>query len=172
MFDAPDEVMSYLCHQYRVHDVPVGNERTKSMIKTVRLSSKKKASKCKLIKPHIVLLNIKISWESVAFNFGCIYCFCGGKTLTLTPICLVQVIEEPYLKVLYTTEERYTVKRSFYSNKISTSNSVVHPSQYLTITVDAEEKRQLEQQMKVGNSCVKRAGTTAAPQDISVYYIA
>lgn len=44
MFDAPDEVMSYLCHQYRVHDVPVGNERTKSMIKTVRLSSKKKAS--------------------------------------------------------------------------------------------------------------------------------
>uniref|UniRef100_A0A669DXV2 Structural maintenance of chromosomes protein 5 n=1 Tax=Oreochromis niloticus TaxID=8128 RepID=A0A669DXV2_ORENI len=96
MFDAPDEVMSYLCHQYRVHDVPVGNERTKSMIKTV--------------------------------------------------------IEEPYLKVLYTTEERYTVKRSFYSNKISTSNSAVHPSQYLTITVDAEEKRQLEQQMKVGNS--------------------
>uniref|UniRef100_A0A669CV86 Structural maintenance of chromosomes protein 5 n=1 Tax=Oreochromis niloticus TaxID=8128 RepID=A0A669CV86_ORENI len=96
MFDAPDEVMSYLCHQYRVHDVPVGNERTKSMIKTV--------------------------------------------------------IEEPYLKVLYTTEERYTVKRSFYSNKISTSNSAVHPSQYLTITVDAEEKRQLEelerQQMK------------------------
>uniref|UniRef100_A0A3Q4GVG0 Structural maintenance of chromosomes protein 5 n=1 Tax=Neolamprologus brichardi TaxID=32507 RepID=A0A3Q4GVG0_NEOBR len=101
MFDAPDEVMSYLCHQYRVHDVPVGNERTKSMIKTV--------------------------------------------------------IEEPYLKVLYTTEERYTVKRSFYSNKISTSNSAVHPSQYLTITVDAEEKRQLEQQMKVGNRCRMKA---------------
>uniref|UniRef100_A0A669C118 Structural maintenance of chromosomes protein 5 n=1 Tax=Oreochromis niloticus TaxID=8128 RepID=A0A669C118_ORENI len=110
MFDAPDEVMSYLCHQYRVHDVPVGNERTKSMIKTV--------------------------------------------------------IEEPYLKVLYTTEERYTVKRSFYSNKISTSNSAVHPSQYLTITVDAEEKRQLEQQMKVGNSHVKRAGTTSKLRDI------
>ncbi|KAM9350593.1 structural maintenance of chromosomes protein 5 [Symphorus nematophorus] len=92
MFDAPDEVMSYLCQQYRVHDVPVGNEQTKAMIKTV--------------------------------------------------------IEEPYLKVLYTSEERYTLKRSFYSNKISTSNSSVHPSQYLTITVDAEEKRQLEQQMK------------------------
>lgn len=61
-----------------------------------------------------------------------------------------QVIEEPYLKVLYTTDERYTVKRSFYSNKISTSNSAVHASQYLTITVDAEEKRQVEQQMKVG----------------------
>ncbi|XP_060913080.1 structural maintenance of chromosomes protein 5 [Labrus mixtus] len=92
MFDAPDEVMSYLCHQYRVHDVPVGNDQTKAMIKTV--------------------------------------------------------IEEPYLKVLYTTEERYTLKRSFYSNKISTSNSAVHHSQYLSITIDAEEKRQLEQQMK------------------------
>uniref|UniRef100_A0A671YK56 Structural maintenance of chromosomes protein 5 n=1 Tax=Sparus aurata TaxID=8175 RepID=A0A671YK56_SPAAU len=93
MFDAPDEVMSYLCQQYKVHDVPVGNEQTKAMIRTV--------------------------------------------------------IEEPYIKVLYTTDERYTLKRSFYSNKISTSNSAVHPSQYLTITVDAEEKRQLEQQMKV-----------------------
>ncbi|XP_068454351.1 structural maintenance of chromosomes protein 5 [Clinocottus analis] len=92
MFDAPDEVMSYLCHQYKVHDVPVGNDQTKAMIKTV--------------------------------------------------------IEEPYLKVLYTTEERYTLKRSHYSNKISTSNSAVHPSQYLNITVDAEEKQLLEQQMK------------------------
>lgn len=39
MFDAPDEVMSYLCHQYKVHDVPVGNNQTKAMIKTVRSSS-------------------------------------------------------------------------------------------------------------------------------------
>ncbi|TNN63960.1 Structural maintenance of chromosomes protein 5 [Liparis tanakae] len=92
MFDAPDEVMSYLCHQYKVHDVPVGNEQTKAMMKTV--------------------------------------------------------IEEPYLRVFYTMEERYMLKRSHYSNKISTSNSAVHPSQYLTITVDAEAKRQLEQQMK------------------------
>uniref|UniRef100_A0A8C7ZGK8 Structural maintenance of chromosomes protein 5 n=1 Tax=Oryzias sinensis TaxID=183150 RepID=A0A8C7ZGK8_9TELE len=92
MFDAPDDVMSYLCHQYKVHDVPVGNETTKAMIKTV--------------------------------------------------------IEEPYLKVLYTTEERYTVRRSIYSNKISTSNSAVHPSQYLSFTVDAEEKRMLEQNLK------------------------
>lgn len=92
MFDAPDEVMSYLCHQYKVHDVPVGNEQTKSMITTV--------------------------------------------------------IEEPYLKVLYTTEERYSVKRSFYSNKISTSSSAVPSSQYLIITVDAEERRQLEQQLR------------------------
>ncbi|KAG7521030.1 structural maintenance of chromosomes protein 5 [Solea senegalensis] len=92
MFDAPDEVMSYLCHQYKVHDVPVGNDQTKAMIKTV--------------------------------------------------------IEEPYLRVLYTTEERYMVKRSFYSNKINTSNSAVYPSQLLTITLDAEEKRKLEQQIK------------------------
>lgn len=39
MFDAPDEVMSYLCQQYKVHDVPVGNEQTKAMIRTVRFSS-------------------------------------------------------------------------------------------------------------------------------------
>uniref|UniRef100_A0A7N6BZZ1 Structural maintenance of chromosomes protein 5 n=1 Tax=Anabas testudineus TaxID=64144 RepID=A0A7N6BZZ1_ANATE len=95
-FDAPDEVMSYLCHQYKVHDVPVGSDQTKAMIRTV--------------------------------------------------------IEEPYLKVLYTKDERYTVKRSFYSNKISTSNSAVHASQYLTITVDAEEKRQLEQQITTCHS--------------------
>lgn len=96
MFDAPDEVMSYLCQQYKVHDVPVGNDQTKSMIRTV--------------------------------------------------------IEEPYLRVLYTTDEKYTVKRSFYTSNISTSNSALHQSQYLFITVDAEEKRQLEQQMKVCHS--------------------
>lgn len=99
MFDAPEEVMSYLCHQYRVHDVPVGNEQTKSMIKTV--------------------------------------------------------IEEPYIKILYTKEERYTVKRSFYSNKISTSNSAVHQSQFLTIVVDADEKRQLEEQIGFCQSKMK-----------------
>uniref|UniRef100_A0A672JAY2 Structural maintenance of chromosomes protein 5 n=1 Tax=Salarias fasciatus TaxID=181472 RepID=A0A672JAY2_SALFA len=96
MFDAPDDVMSYLCQQYVVHDVPVGSEKTKAMIKTV--------------------------------------------------------IEEPYLKVFYTAHERYIVKRSFYSNKISTSNSAVNPSQYLAITVDAEGKQQLEQQMKACES--------------------
>ncbi|XP_028309917.1 structural maintenance of chromosomes protein 5 [Gouania willdenowi] len=93
MFDAPEEVMSYLCQQYKVHDVPVGDNRTKTMIKTV--------------------------------------------------------IEEPYIRILYTTDERYTVKKSLYSNKVSTSNSAVQPSQYLIINVDAEEKRQLEQQLEV-----------------------
>lgn len=62
---------------------------------------------------------------------------------------MTQVIEEPYLRVLYTTEERYTVKKSSYSNKISTSNSSVPPSQYLVITVDAEEIRNVEQKIKV-----------------------
>ncbi|KAM6985951.1 structural maintenance of chromosomes protein 5 [Aplochiton taeniatus] len=93
LFDAPEEVMSYLCNQYRVHDVPVGTEQTKAMIKTV--------------------------------------------------------IEEPYLKVLYTAEERYTVKKSMYSNKTSTSNSAIRVSQYLTIALDAEEKSRLEEQIKV-----------------------
>ncbi|KAL0965440.1 hypothetical protein UPYG_G00281300 [Umbra pygmaea] len=92
LFDAPEEVMSYLCNQYKVHDVPVGTEQTKAMIKTV--------------------------------------------------------IEEPYLKVLYTAEEKYSVKKSFYSGKTITSNSAVRPSQYLTMAVDAEEKRQLEEQIK------------------------
>uniref|UniRef100_A0A6Q2WT45 Structural maintenance of chromosomes protein 5 n=1 Tax=Esox lucius TaxID=8010 RepID=A0A6Q2WT45_ESOLU len=92
LFDAPEEVMSYLCNQYKVHDVPVGTDRTKAMIKTV--------------------------------------------------------IEEPYLKVLYTAEEKYSLKKSLYSGKISTSNSAVRPSQYLTMAVDAEDKRQKELQIK------------------------
>lgn len=60
-----------------------------------------------------------------------------------------QVIEEPYLKVLYTAEEKYSLKKSFYSGKTSTSNSAVRPSQYLTMAVDAEEKCQLEEQIRV-----------------------
>ncbi|XP_077370284.1 structural maintenance of chromosomes protein 5 isoform X1 [Festucalex cinctus] len=95
-FDAPDEVMSYLCYQYKVHEIPIGNEQTEAMIKTV--------------------------------------------------------IEEPYLKVLYTTDQKYTVKKSFYSNIVSTKNTTVYPPRYLSITVDAEQKRQLEQQMKVCQS--------------------
>lgn len=37
MFDAPEEVMSYLCQQYNVHNVPVGTEQTKTMIRQVWL---------------------------------------------------------------------------------------------------------------------------------------
>uniref|UniRef100_A0A8C9TFA4 Structural maintenance of chromosomes protein 5 n=1 Tax=Scleropages formosus TaxID=113540 RepID=A0A8C9TFA4_SCLFO len=36
LFDAPEEVMSYLCYQYKVHEVPVGTEKTKEMIEEVR----------------------------------------------------------------------------------------------------------------------------------------
>ncbi|TWW56589.1 structural maintenance of chromosomes protein 5 [Takifugu flavidus] len=97
MFDAPDEVMSYLCQQYNVHNVPVGTEQTKTMIR--------------------------------------------------------QVIEELNLRVLFTLDERYMLKRSVYSKMMSTINSPVNPSQYLSIAVDAEEKRQLEQEL---NACELR----------------
>lgn len=36
LFDAPHPVMSYLCAQYRIHDVPVGTEKTRNMIERVR----------------------------------------------------------------------------------------------------------------------------------------
>lgn len=39
MFDAPEEVMSYLCQQYKVHEVPVGTDQTKTMIRAVCSSS-------------------------------------------------------------------------------------------------------------------------------------
>nr|XP_056703901.1 structural maintenance of chromosomes protein 5 [Euleptes europaea] len=35
LFDAPQPVMSYLCHQYHVHEVPVGTEKTRNMIERV-----------------------------------------------------------------------------------------------------------------------------------------
>ncbi|XP_015276006.1 PREDICTED: structural maintenance of chromosomes protein 5 isoform X2 [Gekko japonicus] len=35
LFDAPQPVMSYLCHQYNVHEVPVGTEKTRNMIERV-----------------------------------------------------------------------------------------------------------------------------------------
>ena len=60
-----------------------------------------------------------------------------------------QVIEEPYLKLIYTAEERYVVKKSIYSNQVSTNNSQLRPSKFLTISVDAEEKGQVEQQIQV-----------------------
>ena len=28
LFTAPDEVMRYLCHQYRLHEIPLGNDWT------------------------------------------------------------------------------------------------------------------------------------------------
>ncbi|KAM6301615.1 structural maintenance of chromosomes protein 5 [Podargus strigoides] len=40
LFDAPHPVMSYLCSQYRVHDVPVGTEKTRNMIERVLQETK------------------------------------------------------------------------------------------------------------------------------------
>ncbi|KAM9829174.1 structural maintenance of chromosomes protein 5 [Syngnathus typhle] len=98
-FDAPDEVMSYLCHQYKVHEIPIGNEQTEAMITTV--------------------------------------------------------IQEPYIKVMYTNDQKYTIKKSFYSNITATKNTTVYPPKYLGITVDTEQKMQLEQQMKICQSRVR-----------------
>ncbi|KAG7476281.1 hypothetical protein MATL_G00081220 [Megalops atlanticus] len=92
LFDAPEEVMSYLCHQYRVQDVPVGTQETKAMIETV--------------------------------------------------------IRESQLKILFTAEEKYTVKKSSYSQKTISSNSALRPPHYLSLMVDAEEKQQLQERQR------------------------
>lgn len=42
LFDAPLLVMSYLCYQYRIHDVPVGTEKTRNMIEKVIQETKLK----------------------------------------------------------------------------------------------------------------------------------
>ncbi|MBN3322157.1 SMC5 protein, partial [Atractosteus spatula] len=92
LFDAPEEVMSYLCNQYKVNEIPVGNEQTKAMIETV--------------------------------------------------------IKESQLKQIFTAEEKYTVKKSAYSNKTITSNTALRPSQFLTSAADADTRRQLEEQLQ------------------------
>lgn len=73
-------------------------------------------------------------------------------SVSLPMFSLSQVIEELNLRVLFTLDERYMLKRSVYSKMISTINSPVNPSQYLSIAVDAEEKRQLEQELNVSKS--------------------
>ncbi|XP_044302315.1 structural maintenance of chromosomes protein 5 isoform X3 [Varanus komodoensis] len=90
LFDAPLPVMSYLCCQYHIHEVPVGTEKTKTMIE--------------------------------------------------------RVIKETKLQQIYTAEERYMIKVSPYTNQSVSSNSALRPAQFLTVTVDAEERRHLENQ--------------------------
>uniref|UniRef100_A0A2K6GF71 Structural maintenance of chromosomes protein 5 n=1 Tax=Propithecus coquereli TaxID=379532 RepID=A0A2K6GF71_PROCO len=92
LFDAPDPVMSYLCCQYHIHEVPVGTERTRERIE--------------------------------------------------------RVIQETRLKQIYTAEEKYVVKTSFYSNKVISSNTSLKVAQFLTVTVDLEQRRHLEEQLK------------------------
>ncbi|XP_069891815.1 structural maintenance of chromosomes protein 5 isoform X2 [Dipodomys merriami] len=92
LFDAPDPVMSYLCCQYHIHEVPVGTERTRERIE--------------------------------------------------------RVIKETRLRQIYTAEEKYVVKTSFYSNKVISSNTSLKVAQFLTVTVDLEQRRHLEEQLK------------------------
>ncbi|XP_059958269.1 structural maintenance of chromosomes protein 5 isoform X2 [Mesoplodon densirostris] len=92
LFDAPDPVMSYLCFQYHIHEVPVGTERTRERIE--------------------------------------------------------RVIQETRLKQIYTAEEKFVVKTSFYSNQVISSNTSLKVAQFLTVTVDLEQRRHLEEQLK------------------------
>lgn len=92
LFDAPEAVMSYLCHQHKVHDVPVGTAKTRAMID--------------------------------------------------------QVIKDSKLRHLYTAEERYIIKVSAYTSKTVSSNAALREAQFLTFTVDADERRQLEEQLQ------------------------
>ncbi|XP_010086371.1 PREDICTED: structural maintenance of chromosomes protein 5, partial [Pterocles gutturalis] len=99
LFDAPRPVMSYLCSQYRVHDVPVGTEKTRGMIE--------------------------------------------------------RVIEETKLRQIYTAEEKYVVKVSAYTNLTLSTNTALRVPQFLTSSVDTDERRQLENQQQDINNMLK-----------------
>ncbi|XP_054665958.1 structural maintenance of chromosomes protein 5 isoform X3 [Grus americana] len=99
LFDAPHPVMSYLCSNYRVHDVPVGTEKTRNMIE--------------------------------------------------------RVIQETKLKQIYTAEEKYIVKVSAYTNLTLSTNISLRAAQFLTSSVDTDERRQLENQQQDINNMLK-----------------
>lgn len=63
----------------------------------------------------------------------------------------LQVIQETRLKQIYTAEEKYVLKTSVYSNKVISSNTSLKVAQFLTVTVDLEQRRHLEEQLKVGS---------------------
>ncbi len=67
----------------------------------------------------------------------------------VTHVFLCQVIKELQMRMIYTAEEKYTVKKSNYSSNVVSSNSALRPSQFLTTTIDVDEKRQLEEQLRV-----------------------
>nr|XP_005155632.1 structural maintenance of chromosomes protein 5 isoform X1 [Danio rerio] len=60
----------------------------------------------------------------------------------------LEVIKDLQLRTIYTAEERYNVKKSAYSNNVVSSNSALRPPQFLTTTIDVEERRQLEEQLR------------------------
>ncbi|KAK2513862.1 Smc5 [Columba guinea] len=99
LFDAPHPVMSYLCAQYRIHDVPVGTEKTRNMIE--------------------------------------------------------RVIQETKLRQIYTAEEKYIVKVSAYTNLTLSTNSSLRTAQFLTSSVDTDERRQLENEQQDINNRIK-----------------
>ncbi|NWU85472.1 SMC5 protein, partial [Onychorhynchus coronatus] len=99
LFDAPPPVMSYLCYQYHVHEVPVGTEKTRDMIE--------------------------------------------------------RVIRETNFKQLYTAEERYIVKVSSYTNLTLSTNTFLRAAQFLSGSVDTDERRQLERQQQNINNMLK-----------------
>ncbi|KAJ6669575.1 hypothetical protein lerEdw1_000124 [Lerista edwardsae] len=96
LFEAPQPVMRYLCSQYRIHEVPVGADKTRNMIE--------------------------------------------------------RVIKETKLRQIYTADEKYAVRTSAYSNHAVTGNTVLKPAQLLTVTVDADERRQLDNQLNEINN--------------------
>lgn len=58
---------------------------------------------------------------------------------------------------MYTAEEKYVVKTSFYSNKVISSNTSLKVAQFLTVTVDLEQRRHLEEHLKVGFlKCIRK----------------
>ncbi|TRZ03163.1 hypothetical protein DNTS_027825, partial [Danionella cerebrum] len=65
------------------------------------------------------------------------------------------VIQELQLRMIYTAEEKYTVRKSFYSNNVVTSNSALRPPQFLTITVDADERHRLEEQLRTAEKHIQ-----------------
>uniref|UniRef100_A0A8C5U9H7 Structural maintenance of chromosomes protein 5 n=1 Tax=Malurus cyaneus samueli TaxID=2593467 RepID=A0A8C5U9H7_9PASS len=99
LFDAPHPVTSYLCSQYRVHDVPVGTEKTRDMIE--------------------------------------------------------RVIQETNLRQMYTAEERYVIKVSCYTKQNITSNTCLKEAQFLSSSVDTDERGQLENQQQAIDNLLK-----------------
>ncbi|XP_075684088.1 structural maintenance of chromosomes protein 5 isoform X2 [Rhinoderma darwinii] len=59
-----------------------------------------------------------------------------------------KVIKETGLRQMYTAEERYITKVSAYSNNVISSNISLKAAQFLTVTVDPEERRQASEQYK------------------------
>uniref|UniRef100_A0A8C9VY44 Structural maintenance of chromosomes protein 5 n=1 Tax=Scleropages formosus TaxID=113540 RepID=A0A8C9VY44_SCLFO len=60
----------------------------------------------------------------------------------------LEVIRETQLRIIYTAEEKYHVKKSQYSNKTIASNSVLRPSQFLNLAVEADKRNRLWEQLK------------------------